>query len=341
MTRPPVPPRVRLVALVLALATAACAPVPRDPVPRPSAPQPQPPAVSAPTANQRNAACQGTTASLRPDGTELVRLPRGGVIDAIRQRGLRVGVSQTAAKLSSRNLRTGVVEGLEADLALEIARAIFPDRDPAEVPKLIEYVAMPTRDRFLALETDQNGRFPPATNVAKVHLIIADASVTCERVDTFGVRFSVPYLETKQALLTYRGTDGVWDPRTGVQGRTVCSGAGTVNLARITERGGIAVPVVDTTDCLVQLQRHQVDAVSTDDVILEGFHDQDPNTEIHPFPPDTTDFAAVAVSHRDDDLVRLVNAVLERMRGERMRALYAKWFGDRPMVMPPADYEGG
>ncbi|RLK53752.1 transporter substrate-binding domain-containing protein [Actinokineospora cianjurensis] len=332
----------RLAAAFLVLAaTTACTPASRGAVPRPSAPQPQPPAVTSVAGQPRAVGCQGTTASLRPDGTELVRLPRGGVIDRIRGRQLRVGVSQTAAKLSSRDLRTGSVAGLEADLAVEIAKAIFPDRDPALLPGQIQYVAMPTRDRFLALETDQNGQFPPAGTVAKVDLIIADASVTCERVDTFGLRFSVPYLRTRQALLTYRAVAGQWDPRQGITGKSVCSGAGTVNLDRVTEHGGIAVPVVDTTDCLVQLQRHQVDAVSTDDVILEGFHDQDPNTEIYPFPVEIEDSAAVAVSHRDPELTRLVNAVLERMRGKPMQDLYRKWFGDRPMVMPPADYEGG
>ncbi|GAA3005139.1 transporter substrate-binding domain-containing protein [Actinokineospora diospyrosa] len=330
----------RLIAVAATVAVAACTPAPRAEVPRPSAPQPQPPAVEAAQAQPRTVACKGSTASLRPDGTELTKLPRGGVIDQIRQRGLRVGVSQTAGRLSSRNLRTGAVEGLEADLAIEIARAIYPDRDPAKVPDLIQYVAMPTRDRFLALNTAENGKYPPATNVAKVDLIIADASVTCERVDTFGVRFSAPYLQTRQGLLTYRGTLGDWDPRTGITGRTVCAGAGTINLDRITKLGGIAVPVVDTTDCLVQLQRHQVDAVSTDDVILEGFRDQDPNTEIFPGVVDTVDVAAVAIANRDEDLVRLVNAVLERMRGQGMTRLYDKWFSGRAMVMPPADYEG-
>ncbi|MBM7773429.1 polar amino acid transport system substrate-binding protein [Actinokineospora baliensis] len=332
----------RLTAVVAAAAVAACTPAPRGDVPRPSAPQPRPPAVEATQAQPRTVGCKGSTASLRPDGTELVRLPRGGAIDRIRQRGqLRVGVSQTAGRLSSRNLRTGAVEGLEADLAIAIARAIFPDRDPATVPDLIQYVAMPTRDRFLALTTTENGNYPPATNVAKVDLIIADASVTCERVDTYGVRFSVPYLQTRQGLLTYRGTLSGWDPRTGITGRTVCAGAGTINLDRITKLGGIAVPVVDTTDCLVQLQRHQVDAVSTDDVILEGFRDQDPNTEIFPGVVDTVDLAAVAIANRDEDLVRVVNAALERMRGQQMTQLYAKWFPGRTMVMPPADYEGG
>ncbi|PPK66391.1 transporter substrate-binding domain-containing protein [Actinokineospora auranticolor] len=332
----------RLAALLCALAASACAVAPRAALPRPTAPEPQMPTLTSAAPAPAPEPCRGTTKTIRPTGTELTGIPSGTTVAEIRARGLRVGVSQTAGRLSSRNLQTGEVSGLEADIAFEIARAIWPDRDPGQVRAQIQYIAMPTRDRFIALDTDENHRAPSATTVATVDMIVADASVTCQRVDTYGARFSVPYLETRQGLLTWRGTDGVWDPRQGVAGKRVCSGAGTINIDRITQRGGIAVPAVDTTDCLVQLQRHQVEAVSTDDVILEGFHDQDPNTEIFPGFVDDVDVAAVAVARQDEDLLRVVNAVLERMRRGEMDALYRKWFGQATTRrMPPADYEGG
>ncbi|WP_026424216.1 transporter substrate-binding domain-containing protein [Actinokineospora inagensis] len=263
------------------------------------------------------------------------------VIGEIRGRKLRIGVSQTVPKLSKRGLRGGEFAGLEIDLAEKIAEAVFPDVPPnLVVPQHVEFVAMPTRDRFLALATDQNEgqNKAQADRVAKVDLVIADASISHCRVTEYGALFSVPYLTTVQQVMTY--ADSPWDPaRDGFTGHSVCSGSATVNLTRLANQD--VVESADTPDCLVRLQRHQVDAISTDDVILEGLHDQDPNTRIFDVPGLGSDYTAVAMSNRHSDLLRVVNSVLERMRPVEMPALYKEWFAERPMVMPPATAGGG
>jgi polar amino acid transport system substrate-binding protein len=73
------------------------------------------------------------------------------------------------------------------------------------------------------------------------------------------------------------------------------------------------IAVTSWTDCLVMLQQGQVDAISTDDSVLAGLKDQDPNVEIvgdslgdEPY--------GVGINLENSDLVRFVNGVLEQMR---------------------------
>jgi polar amino acid transport system substrate-binding protein len=99
--------------------------------------------------------------------------------------------------------------------------------------------------------------------------------------------------------------------------RKVCAAAGSTSLHNITELNPDAVPVSvpDVVDCLVLLQQHQVDAVSTSDILLVALAAQDPNTTIvgpalrhQPY--------GVAMGPAAADFVRFVNAVLARVRAD-------------------------
>jgi polar amino acid transport system substrate-binding protein len=105
----------------------------------------------------------------------------------------------------------------------------------------------------------------------------------------------------------------------------------------------IVVPVRNWTDCLVMLQQAQVDAVSTDDVVLWGLQMQDPNVEV--VGPSMGDEPyGVGVNKEHSDLVRFVNGVLAQMRSDgTWERLYDKWllnFAPSPGP-PPARYEDG
>jgi polar amino acid transport system substrate-binding protein len=103
--------------------------------------------------------------------------------------------------------------------------------------------------------------------------------------------------------------------------------------------GRIAQPtpvgLTDQTDCLVQLELGNVDAISMDDVILNGLAAQDPNVKVV-----GPRFAAlpygIGVSMGHVDFVRYVNAVLDQLRvNGTWMSLYNHWLGELGPGSPP------
>jgi polar amino acid transport system substrate-binding protein len=100
-----------------------------------------------------------------------------------------------------------------------------------------------------------------------------------------------------------------------LNGKRVCAIAGSTSLATVKEhaaQAGASVQLWEApneTDCLVMLQQGQVDAISTDDTILDGFAAQDPNLRVLPIQLADEPYG-MAISPKYPDLVRLVNAVL-------------------------------
>jgi polar amino acid transport system substrate-binding protein len=90
----------------------------------------------------------------------------------------------------------------------------------------------------------------------------------------------------------------------------------------------VPISVDNWSDCLVMLQQKQVDAVSTDDVILAGMLAQDPTLKIvgDRF---TEENYGIGVPKENEDMVRFVNAVLENVRGGAWQESYAKWLGTK------------
>ncbi|WP_370948671.1 transporter substrate-binding domain-containing protein [Amycolatopsis sp. cg5] len=332
--------------VALALLAAGCS-VPAEPtLPHRPAPQPAPEGAAfspaAPVAQQST--CTGVPRSLNPN--KLVRaangLPSGAAFDAIRAKGqLVVGVSQTLQQLSSRDLRTGVMDGLEIRLTERIADAVFGTVAPEDRPKKIRYVAVPTGSRFESLDTKENRAQPDSAkrNAVKVDMVIADATMTCQREQTYGLLYSSPYLVAQQGILVRGTVEKKPTDLTAFAGRKVCAAENTVNIARILKSAATPVSVPDSADCMVMLQRGQVDAVVTDDVILAGFAAQDRNSTVLPDSSAGPDPAGVAISNEAPELVRMVNAVLEQMRADGSLAdLYQTFFGGLNKSVPPPDY---
>jgi hypothetical protein len=98
-------------------------------------------------------------------------------------------------------------------------------------------------------------------------------------------------------------------------GKRVCSVVDTTSLATIARVAPTAtlVAVPNWDDCLVVLQQGQADAASTDNSILAGMAVQDPNLQIVR-PSMEAEPYGIGVNKSQDDLVRAVNASLERVR---------------------------
>ena len=93
--------------------------------------------------------------------------------------------------------------------------------------------------------------------------------------------------------------------------------------------------VTNQTDCLVMLQQGQVDAISTDDTILQGLAAQDPNVRILPGVRLSDEPYGMAISKSHPDFTRFVNGVLAQERSDGTWArIWTHWLG--PTVKTPA-----
>jgi polar amino acid transport system substrate-binding protein len=235
----------------------------------------------------------------------------------IRSRGrLVAGVSQNAYQLGFRDPTTGELAGFEIDLVREIALDLLGSRDK------VQFVALGAADRVPSLA---NG---------SVDLIARTMTMTCG--DWRQVAFSTEYYSAAQRLLVPRGS-GI-ATMDDLAGRKVCAAAGSTSIRNIAAHAGV-IPVATTEviDCLVLLQQHQIAAVSTSDVLLAGLAAQDPTTVVVG-PSLTTQPYGVATAPAATDLVRSVNRVLERIRGDgTWRAMHHRWLsGLGPSPLPPA-----
>lgn len=259
---------------------------------------------SAPSARDRD--CEGGRfSSLRPPPAvpDPASVPR---VAKIRAEGrLRVGLSQSSLLLSHLDPRTGELSGFEVDIAERIGRAVFgPTFDP---DRNLAFVTLDTAERLDALSGQD------------IDMVIATVTMTCGRRHKHDIDFSTEYLRTRQGVLIRSGGKQMTSVA-DLKDATVCSGRGTTSLSRAFELGAKAISALDTSDCMLLLQQGSVDAVSTDDVVLAGFHIQDPSTRIPDFRLGEGDAGAepygIAMDKFDTDLIRFVNAVLAEMRAD-------------------------
>ncbi|MFJ6673587.1 glutamate ABC transporter substrate-binding protein [Actinosynnema sp. NPDC091369] len=313
----------RLLAVLALVVTAACAPVPSAAPPigggSPEPPRPadaveltEPPSM----ADVPPESCD-PTASLRPTGPlpPPGQMPAGSTMARVQARGrLIVGVDQNTYLMGFRNPLTGELEGFDVDLAREVARAVLGD------PDAIQFTVLTSEQRIPALERRE------------VDIVVRTMTATCERWQK--VNFSTVYLQAGQRVLVPSGSDV-----TGIEslgGKRVCATKGSSSLANVATAASRPVPVSvpNWTDCLVMLQQGQVDAISTDDTILAGFAAQDPYTKVVG-PQFTAEPYGMAFPKADEDFVRLVNALLERLRADGTWArIHQRWLGEPPA--PPA-----
>ncbi|MCE6998387.1 glutamate ABC transporter substrate-binding protein [Saccharothrix sp. S26] len=250
---------------------------------------------------------------LPPPGTRFA----GGALGVITQRGkLVVGVDQHLSKFGSVNPLTGELEGFDVDIAKEIAKALFGDETA------VEFVEVNFTDNFDKLAARQ------------VDLLADSITITCERRYTREVMFSTDYFFSGQRVMVAKTSTvkGIEDLR----GKRVCAPDGTTSIGRITDpaRGLVPVAVREFSDCLVLLQEGQVDAISSTDSVLLGLTAQDPTTHMVG-PRFSEEHHGLAMRETDEDLVRYVNAVLERLRADgTWSRLYAKWLADLEPVLP-------
>ena len=239
----------------------------------------------------------------------------------IAQRGrLIVAVDQGKYLVGYRNPLTGGLEGSDIDIVRLIAAAIFGD------PDRVQYIVVPIADRDKVIERRQ------------VDMVVNTYSVTCARQRK--VEYSTAYLAGSQRVLVPAGS-GVAEIE-DLAGQRVCTSRGSTNeevLRALPVRLEV-VTLPSIADCVVELQRGRVAAVSSEDVILAGLAAQDPQVEVVGRELLSSQYA-VGMSPQTPDLVRFVNAVLERARADgTLAASNRRWLSVLDPLPPvaPARY---
>lgn len=270
--------------------------------------------VAAPVA--RAQACD-PTASLRPTGPPVVS--PGSYMAKIRARGyLIAGVDQSTYHFGYLSPLNGKIEGFDIDMVHAIADAIFGN---------------PNKVIFKAISDAQ--RIPDVQSGA-VDIVAHTMTITCDRLQL--VDFSTVYFEAGQRVLVQ--TDSRAKSIADLGGQKVCATTGSTSIENIKAAPSHPIPVAVPywTDCLVELQQGQVAAISTDDSILAGLTAQDPWTKIIG-PRFSQEPYGLAISEKNADFVRFVNAVLQKLRTDgQWAASYTRWVGTPAPPPPVAHY---
>jgi polar amino acid transport system substrate-binding protein len=274
---------------------------------------------SAGTSKTGNAPCGDPTASLRPQGPLPApgHMPAGTFMRKIQDRGrLIVGVDQNTLLLGYLNPFDGQIEGFDIDMLRQVAKAIFGD------PNAIEFKAISSAQRIPVIQSQSVD-------------IVADAmTINCERARQ--VAFTTVYYDAGQRIMVPSNSPvrSIRD----LAGKKVCATVGSTSIENIRRLAPRAIPhpVTLRTDCLVALQEGKVDAISTDDAILDGFQAQDPYTKIVG-PSVSEEPYGMAIDKRHPEFVRFVNAVLAQERSDGTWAsIYRRWLGRVTHTTPPA-----
>jgi glutamate transport system substrate-binding protein len=179
-----------------------------------------------------------------PAGTTMAELADAGTI--------RIGTKFDQPGLGNINLETDEPEGFDVEIGKLIAGKIGIDEDDIEWVETISA----NREAFLAND--------------RVDIIVATYTINDERKAQ--VDFAGPYYVAGQDLLVREDDDSINGPD-NLAGKRVCAVTGSTPIERIRESYPEAEPVeFDTyTECVDQLEAGQIDAVSTDDIILAGY----------------------------------------------------------------------
>jgi glutamate transport system substrate-binding protein len=187
----------------------------------------------------------------------------------------------------------GVPEGFDVEIAKLIAGELGIDEDD------IEWVETPSQNRETAIE---NG---------DVDIVVATYTINDERKQRVG--FAGPYYLAGQSILTLASNTDIQGPD-DLSGKRVCTVSGSTPegnlLANFPDVD--VVPFGTYSECLEPLRNGQVDAVSTDNVILAGFAAESDDLEVRG-DPFTEEPYGIGVAKDDVEFRMWINDVLEEI----------------------------
>jgi glutamate transport system substrate-binding protein len=195
----------------------------------------------------------GDDAAPDPTVEEETDFAEGSTMAELSEAGsITIGTKFDQPGLGAVSLESEEPEGFDIEIGKIIAGKL------GIAPEDIEWVETVSANRETFIESD------------RVDLVIATYTINDERKEK--VDFAGPYYVAGQDLLVAADDDSINGPD-DLAGKRVCAASGSTPIERIRTDYPDAEPVeFDTyTECVDQLEAGQVDAVSTDDIILAGY----------------------------------------------------------------------
>ena len=186
----------------------------------------------------------------------------------------------------------GVPVGFDVEIAKIIAGELGIDEENIEWVETISA----NREPFI-----QDGQ---------VDIVVATYTINDERKQV--VDFAGPYYQAGQMIMVLEENTDINGPD-DLAGKTVCSAEGSTPAERIRTEYPEAtlLPAGAYSECLEPLRNGQVDAVTTDNVILSGFIDQNPGEFKLVGEPFSEEPYGIGLEKGDDDFRNFINDVLE------------------------------
>ncbi|WP_026122758.1 glutamate ABC transporter substrate-binding protein [Nocardiopsis halotolerans] len=205
----------------------------------------------------------------------------------------------------------GDITGFDVDVALSIAEKLGFSEEEVELTGI---TSAEREDRLVNGEVD---------------MVVATYSITPARKTE--VTFAGPYYVAKQDVLVRAENTDVQGVR-DLEGLRVCQGEGSNSAARITEGLGIDVRKTEAPSysaCVDALREGDVDAVSTDNLILAGYLAENPDAFRFVNNPFTDEKYGVGLPYGDVRACEAVNkAISEMYQDGTAEELLNTWFGE-------------
>ncbi|MEV0645254.1 glutamate ABC transporter substrate-binding protein [Phytomonospora sp. NPDC050363] len=241
-------------------------------------------------------------------------------IQAIKESGrLLVGTRFDQPLTGLRNEATGRIDGFDAEVGRIIAQRIF---GTVEEGVNIEFIETLAKSRTTYLSSEQ------------VDMVIATFTINDERKAE--VDFAGPYYVAGQDILVKADNKDI-NSVEDLVGKSVCAAKGSTSAKELKKQAGVeVVELKDYSSCVTALDGAEpVDAVSTDNVILQGFTQSDPDAYRVLNKTFTTERYGIGLKHGSPELRKFINETLEESfrNGDWDRA-FDMTFGHTNMKRP-------
>lgn len=228
-------------------------------------------------------------------------------LEAIKEKDKIVfGVKNDTRLFGLKDPKTGNIEGFDIDIAKEIAKIILGDESKAEFKEVTSKTRIPLLQK------------------GDIDAIVATMTITEERKKE--VDFSDVYFEAGQALLVKKGSPikSIDDIKKGTKVLAVKGSTSAVNI-REKAPDATVLEFENYAEAFTALKAGQGDTLTTDNAILYGMVDEDPNYQVvgDIF---TDEPYGIAVKKDSPELVQAINDALKELKDNgKYDELYKKW----------------